>query len=1061
MQRFLLLLISSLFLTNFGNTQTHNFLNYNVENGLEQADILSINQTKNGFLLFGSNGGGLGIFNGYEFKSFKEKQGLANNVVFSVSIDLNEQIWCATNSGISRINKNLTLVEKNYLKDIPFYVSYSYQNTNYFGSAAGLYIYNQQTDSIIKKNFSHEVLDKAWITTIFIDSQKNIWIGTQKDGVFKVEESNKITQFSKENSNLRNNYIKAIIEGKDKDVFIGTIDGLYLIKNNNLTDLEIPSVDGLFLTFTSAVIHNNHLVLGALNTRLYFVNLDNYSFSLFAPENGFDYKRVWCIFNDKENNLWLGTIGSGLVKYIPNFSYYNQHSGLLNNYINAVYLHDNKIYVANRLALQIIEKNKVTNTLVFDERNQFNYIYHIISIENTIYLGTNKGLFKLKDNKFLPTINIAEINVINEDIYTSYQSKNNIYFGGKSGLYQFKNDTLSSIKNAPKASVYNITEYKKQLYIASENGIYKLSDNNYEFIGSGQRLNCTRARSFVTDNELLWVGTNDGVYIYDGNKVVFKLSNEQHLSSENIYFLKKDKNNNIWTGTNKGVDKIAIKSVYEALSDSTKTPEIKSYSKNKGFNGVECNLNAVEVLNNNELLFGTIDGLFIYNKKDDLKNELPPILSLNNIKLNFVDVDWSVFGEVENKLPKNLSLTYVNNNLIFEYVGVSLTNPEQVVYQYKLEGLDNNWLPATTDQKAVYTAIPPGDYTFMLKAKNADSVWIEEPLTFSFSITPPWWQTTWFYVIAVIAILLSFYFIMDYRTKKLKKEQQVLTQKVDERTKELREEKEKVEQVNSKLETQKKIIEVANKNITDSINYAKKIQEAILPKATKLEKIIDFISILFVPKDVVSGDFYWFEKMGKKIILAAADCTGHGVPGAFMSMIGINNLNQIVLENKTTQPDIILKELNNSIKKALKQDDKDSESKDGMDIALTCIDYETNTLTYSGAFRPLVYIRNNKLFELKGSRQPIGGSAPNDFAYDLHTIPLQKGDVFYLFSDGYPDQFGGPKGKKLMNKNLKDKFLAIHQESPAKQKEILLNDFNTWKGNNEQIDDILIIVIKI
>ena len=1061
MQYFLLFLIFSLCLTNIGNAQTYNFLNYNVENGLEQADVLAINQTKNGFLLYGSNGGGLGIFNGYEFKSIKEKQGLSSNIIYSISLDNDENVWCATKLGISKINKNLTSVEKNYLKELSFYFSYSYQNTNYFGSAKGLYIYDQQTDSIIKKNFNNEVLDKAWITTIYIDSQKNIWIGTQKDGVFKVDKDEKITVYNQESSDLKTNYIKTIIEGKNKDIFIGTIDGLYLIKNNSLTDLEIPTVDGLFLTFTAAVIHNNHLVLGALNTRLYFVNLDDYSFSLFAPENGFDYKRVWCVFNDTENNLWLGTIGSGLVKYIPNFSYYNQHSGLLNNYINAIYLNDNKIYVANRIALQIIENNKVINTLLINEKNQFNYIYHIVSIENTIYLGTNKGLFKLKDNKFLPTTNIAEINVINEDIYTSYLSGNNIYFGGKSGLYQFKNDTLSSVKNAPKASVYNITEYKKHLYIASENGMYKLSNNNYEFIGSGQGLNCTRARSFVTDNELLWVGTNDGVYIYDGNKVVFKISHEQHLSSENVYFLKKDKNNNIWTGTNKGVDKIALKSVYEAMNDSTKTLEINNYSKTKGFNGVECNLNAAEVLNENELLFGTIDGLFIYNKNNDLKNQLPPILSLNNIKLNFIDVDWSTFGETTNNLPVNLSLNYKDNNLIFEYVGVSLTNPEQVIYQYKLDGLDEKWLPTTTDQKAVYTAIPPGDYTFMLKAKNADGVWIEEPLTFSFSITPPWWQTTWFYVIAVFTVLLSFYFIMDYRTKKLKKEQLLLTLKVDERTKELREEKEKVEQINSKLETQKKIIEIANKNITDSINYAKKIQEAILPKATKLEKIIDFISILFVPKDVVSGDFYWFEKMGKKIILAAADCTGHGVPGAFMSMIGINNLNQIVLENKTTEPDTILKELNNSIKKALKQDDKDSESKDGMDIALTCIDYETNTLTYSGAFRPLVYIRNNELFELKGSRQPIGGSAPNDFAYDLHTIPLQKGDVFYLFSDGYPDQFGGPKGKKLMNKNLKDKFLAIHQESPAKQKEILLTDFNAWKGDNEQIDDILIIVIKI
>ncbi|MCB0410848.1 MAG: SpoIIE family protein phosphatase, partial [Flavobacteriales bacterium] len=203
-----------------------------------------------------------------------------------------------------------------------------------------------------------------------------------------------------------------------------------------------------------------------------------------------------------------------------------------------------------------------------------------------------------------------------------------------------------------------------------------------------------------------------------------------------------------------------------------------------------------------------------------------------------------------------------------------------------------------------------------------------------------------------------------------------LTSKVEERTKELREEKEKVESANTELANQKKVIEVANKNITDSINYAKRIQEAILPKATKVDELKDNVSVLYMPKDVVSGDFYWFERVGNKLIFAAADCTGHGVPGAFMSMIGVNNLNQIVLESNITSPHLILKELNIAIKKALKQEDADSESKDGMDISISCFDLDKNVISYSGAFRPLIYIRNNELFELKASRQPIGGSAP-------------------------------------------------------------------------------------
>lgn len=1039
----------------------YNFTNYSVADGLEQADILALNQAKNGYLLYGSNGGGLGVFDGYSFFTIKEKNGLANNVVFGVSVASTGKVWVATKQGISKVDNTLSNVLSNYQTDKSFYCTQTNtaNTTVWFGSAKGLYQYDEKVDSVIFYKSSNTELNAAFINCIYIDAANNVWVGTREHGVFKINKDGEVQNFT-EKDGLLSNYIKTIIEGQKNELFIGSIKGIDVIDQQKIYSIDLPQVERLSLTITSSARFNkNELVFGALNKQLYFLDINTKKYRIIREDNGFNYSKIWTIFTDNESNLWLGSIGNGIIK--PNFIFnsIDKNSGLTNSYINTIYENNNEeVLIGYTGGIDVFkDENRIKSFSNIDIDAQF--IFHINEVNNQIIIGTNNGLKLLKDNKFYPTI-IVGGEKTTDDIYTTYWYNNSLFVGGKSGIYRYQNDTLYLLKDTPIDAIYAIQEYKGKLYLASNNGVYSYANNTFTFLSKEEQLFCNRARSFrVDDKNNLWIGTSDGIYIYDGKK--FNKLNEQNgLTSENVYFLEKT-NDFMFVGSNKGIDKIKIASVYEFLNDATKKIDVKNFSKHEGFNGVECNLNAVYKNKNGELYFGTINGIYIYNEEYDIKNTQPPILSLNTIKLNFEDVDWSTFGEVENKLPKNLSLTYVNNNLIFEYVGVSLTNPEQVVYQYKLEGLDNNWLPTTTDQKAVYTAIPPGDYTFMLKAKNADGVWIEEPLTFSFSITPPWWQTTWFYVIAVFTVLLSFYFIMDYRTKKLKKEQQILTQKVDERTKELREEKEKVEQINSKLETQKKIIEVANKNITDSINYAKKIQEAILPKATKLEKIIDFISILFVPKDVVSGDFYWFEKMGKKIVLAAADCTGHGVPGAFMSMIGINNLNQIVLENKTTEPDTILKELNNSIKKALKQDDKDSESKDGMDIALTCIDYETNTLTYSGAFRPLVYIRNNELFELKGSRQPIGGSAPNDFAYDLHTIPLQKGDVFYLFSDGYPDQFGGPKGKKLMNKNLKDKFLAIHQESPAKQKEILLTDFNAWKGDNEQIDDILIIVIKI
>ncbi|OFY96135.1 MAG: hypothetical protein A3K10_13770 [Bacteroidetes bacterium RIFCSPLOWO2_12_FULL_31_6] len=319
-------------------------------------------------------------------------------------------------------------------------------------------------------------------------------------------------------------------------------------------------------------------------------------------------------------------------------------------------------------------------------------------------------------------------------------------------------------------------------------------------------------------------------------------------------------------------------------------------------------------------------------------------------------------------------------------------------------------------------------------------------------------QRNFTYFLIVLAFLMLLIIFIAVRASKQKTK---ANQLISNQNAELTNQKKEIQEKSNVIELKSNQLQTALVEIKDSINYAKKIQEAILPKSINLAEFNERISILYLPKDVVSGDFYWFEKVGNKIILAVADCTGHGVPGAFMSMIGVNNLNQIIVENKITSPDKILKKLNIAIKKVLKQEDEGSESKDGMDIAISCFDLDKKTISYAGAFRPLLYIRNNELHELKGSRQPIGGSAPIDFDYELHQFKYLKDDVYYLFSDGFPDQFGGTKSKKFMTKQLKDTFMEIHQHSPAIQKELLTNELTNWRGDNEQIDDVLVMCVKI
>ncbi|HIA06467.1 MAG TPA: hypothetical protein EYN71_07175 [Flavobacteriales bacterium] len=287
---------------------------------------------------------------------------------------------------------------------------------------------------------------------------------------------------------------------------------------------------------------------------------------------------------------------------------------------------------------------------------------------------------------------------------------------------------------------------------------------------------------------------------------------------------------------------------------------------------------------------------------------------------------------------------------------------------------------------------------------------------------------------------------------------------------------------NQILEEQKEIIEEKNKDITDSINYAKNIQEAVLPNLSEIDAVFKDHFVFYKPKDIVSGDFYWFANKGDKVLIAACDCTGHGVPGAFVSMIGNNLLNQIVLEQDRNNTGHILTLLNDGVKKIFTRDEE-QEAQDGMDMALLQFelgerDKTLKSVQYSGAGNPLLFVRKGmvssgiaekngfKPYEEDmgvwgGDRTPIGGSTEAGFEFRADSIDLEEGDTMYIFSDGYPDQFGGEKGKKFMIKRLRKLFLSMQRESMGRQQEILEQTLVDWIGEGEQVDDLLVIGIRV
>jgi len=271
----------------------------------------------------------------------------------------------------------------------------------------------------------------------------------------------------------------------------------------------------------------------------------------------------------------------------------------------------------------------------------------------------------------------------------------------------------------------------------------------------------------------------------------------------------------------------------------------------------------------------------------------------------------------------------------------------------------------------------------------------------------------------------------------------------------------KIKQQHEAVLKQKNIISQKNEEITADLRYSKRIQNAILPSDRYINEVLSQYFIVNIPKNIVSGDFYWLEKINNKIIITVADCTGHGVSGALMHMMGIVFLNQIIKKKEYQDSGEILEELREYVITSLHQTGKFGEAQDGMDLSLCIIDFDSLEVKFSGANNPLYVINNRQFREIKGDRMPVGINVNYKEPFKTHEIQLEKGDIIYMFTDGYADQFGGPKGKKFRYKFFKELLISINGTSLKRQKEIVEQTFYKWKGDYEQVDDVLVMGIKV
>ena len=576
---------------------------------------------------------------------------------------------------------------------------------------------------------------------------------------------------------------------------------------------------------------------------------------------------------------------------------------------------------------------------------------------------------------------------------------------------------------------------------------------------------------------------------YDG-KSFTHFTEAEGLSNNFVFSMLEDNLGNIWFGTRFGISILTVDELTQLHTpnpseEGSQLPLFRKYGYNDGIYGIGVNggKSMVQAKDGN-IWVGTNDRLMKVDPTTALFEEhQAPTVELNAIELfneqvvwlnlenkqdsvvtlqNGIDVANFEFDGITkwNNLPENLSLAYNNNSLTFKFIGITMYQPKKVKYQYILEGLDKNWSGITGKAEAPYGNLPHGDYTFKVKAMNSNGNWSEEN-SYSFTIRPPWWKTNLAYGTYIVLFVFGLWGFVSLQTKKLKERQVELEYEVDVATKEVKSTLKEVEAKNVEIEKQKEHVEEQHKEITDSIDYAERIQFSFLATKEMLDKNLGEHFVFFRPKDVVSGDFYWADELSNgAFAIVNADSTGHGVPGAIMSILNISSIERAIEQGAET-PSQIFNGARTRIIERLKKDGSEQGGKDGMDASIVCFNADKTKMTYTAAQNPIWVIRQGEVIQIKAEKMPVGKHDNDHIPFEGGEFELQKGDQVYTLTDGFQDQFGGPKGKKFMIKKMREYVLSISHLSMQEQYQKLDEVFSNWKGDLEQVDDVCVIGVKI
>lgn len=1079
--------------------QRYNFSTYSVNKGLPRVGVYDIYEDALGFIWIATEGGGVAVFDGHEFRTYDVTDGLCSDIVRCIAKDRHGRLWFGTDdNGISILNNN--------------------HFTN-LGTEEGL---------------PHET-----VRDIILGPDSNMWIATM-DGVaiYHYHEKNKF-QILDTTCGLPDNKIRALCNGKDGSVWIGTEKGLVQYKHGEIlkkftTEDGLPNDRIMCLykdkrgtiwggtwygafkihlgkvepyTTQQGLIDNTIWTIMQDKEGMYWFGtnggvskFNGVSFRHFTEKQGLCNNRVRAVLSDINGNIWFGTVYGGICKFGGEvFTYLDKKEGLQSNQVTAIsFFTDDQLAVGTNEGIDLIElKNNKYNgikTVRFD-----NGIRCMSRNKDKMLVGTWRGVY-LWHGPQTSTIDPEPLFSSRKVSSISVRSDTVIWVGTGEGLYRLTlneegNEVITQRRFTTEDGLKRdditkvMVDFLNRVWVISEGGGIDIIYKN-KVLQIDELKKIRRPASVTVKGEMAFVGTSGhGIYSIKTKGKDFIIN---HLEDENtkrgdyVYsMLAKD--NVLWCGVQNGILKVT-------LSKEGKPTGSVFYGRDEGFEGVEHAYNAI-ASRGKTVWFGTIKGLVKLNEGARFSQNDEPLVYLTDIELFYQEVEWENSAYANGTIgrfnvPKDLVLPYNMNNLTFNITGIDYGAPSQVNYEWKLEPLESDWSAPKKHNKIVYNNLPPDEYTLHVRAQGISGKWSNEPYTYSFVITPPFYKTIAFYIGASLISLLIIVGIYKWRVRVLKQEQQKLAALVKERTKELEREKRLVESQNREIEAQKlklqdanEVLEETNEAITDSINYAKRIQYAIMhPKDADTSELEDKLKIFYRPKDIVSGDFYWYNKIDDNYFVCAADCTGHGVPGAFMSMIGITFINDIINKKGIKNPDKILNSLRKQVVNALNEKGAGN-TKDGMDLAFYKYNPTTRELTYAGANNPLwivseatpdivtdhtkmrsfEYDNTNGLMlhEIKADKMPIGLSDQMEVPFTAHSIKLQEGDIIWVFSDGYPDQFGGDKGKKFLAKRFKRLLLNAYHKDMDDQLEILIHNFEDWKMDREQVDDILVMGMKV